>query len=172
MRKLLSAAVLCLSTAIAIPAGADEAAPAPAVTPHLIGGNTGVIVGGVGDQGYLFGGIALDPGLVLGLGFGLDINGSKPSGSRTDALGIVHASYYLKNSANFAVGPELFVIMPFAPTAAETVTFQPGIALWYAPFSAPVLFGTALDAQVIYTKSAKTAEFKLLTPALRIGYAF
>lgn len=181
MRNLLFAAALCLTTAIPVGARAQEAAPAPApapapaaapaVTPHLIGGNTGVIVGGVSDQPYAFGGVALDGGIILGLGVGVAYDGTLAA-DKTSALGILHGSYMIKNSANFAAGPELFVIMPFAPTAASTLTFRPGFALWYAPFSAPVLFGTAIDLDITYVKTGGNVKFGLVTPGLRIGYAF
>jgi hypothetical protein len=181
MRKVSFAAALCLFTAIPVGARAQEAAPAPvaaaapeapAVTPHLIGGNTGILVGGVSDKPYALGAIALDPGLILGLGVVFGMDGGLPTGSQVTFGGILHASYYIKNSANFAVGPELFLIMPFAPTAAATLNVQPGVALWYAPFSAPILFGTALQLDIKYTRDSKTAALNLLTPGLRIAYAF
>ncbi len=184
MRKMLFAAALGLFTVIPVGAWAQEGAPAPiaaavpaaapvapAVTPHLVGGNTGLIVGGVSDQPFAFGGIALDGGVILALGVGFNYDGRKAT-EKTEFKGIIHGAYMLKNTANFAAGPELFVIMPFAPNPAATVNFQPGFALWYAPFSAPVLFGTSLQLDIQYVKTGGNVLVNLKTPSLRIGYAF
>lgn len=184
MRKMSFAAALCLFTAIPVGARAQEAAPAPiaaaapaaapvapAVIPHLIGGNTGLIVGGVSEQPFAFGGIALDGGVILALGAGFKYDGTKAA-DKTEFRGIVHGAYMLKNTANFAAGPELSVVLPFAPTPAETINFQPGFALWYAPFSAPVLFGTSLQLDIQYLKTGGNVLVNLKTPSLRIGYAF
>lgn len=184
MRKMSFAAALCLFTAIPVGARAQEAATAPvaaaapaaapeapAVTPRLIGGNTGILVGGVSDQAFALGGIALDGGIILALGAGFSYDGTKAA-DKTGFTGILHGAYMLKNTANFAAGPELFVVMPFVPKAAETINFQPGFALWYAPFSAPVLFGTSLQLDIKYIQDGGNVVVDLKTPSLRIGYAF
>ena len=171
MKSILHAVALCLS--FIGTARADEAAPKSAAEPpHLIGGNTGVLVGGVSDQPYVFGAIALNGGVILGLGVGFAFDGTLAT-NKFSALGILYGSYMFKNAANFAVGPELFVIMPFAPTPASTLTFRPGVALWYAPFSAPVLLGTAIDVDFTYVAANKGAlKVGLVTPGVRIAYAF
>lgn len=185
MRSPLLAATLCLSligtaraeeatapsAATATAAATATPAPAPAAPARLIGGNVGVLVGGVSDQPYAFGAIALNGGVILGLGVGFAYDGTAAT-DKFSALGILYGSYSFVNIANFAVGPELFVIVPLAPTPASTLTFRPGVALWYAPFSAPVLLGTAIDVDFTYVQAGGALKVSLVTPGLRLGYVF
>lgn len=172
MKNFVLAAALVLSSLMGSARADEPAVPAqPVATPHLIGGNTGVLVGGVGDQPYVFGAIALNGGVILGVGVGVAFDGTLAT-DKVSALGILYGSYMFKNVANFAVGPELFIITPFAPTPASTLTFRPGVALWYAPFSAPVLLGTAIDVDLTYVKASSAMKVALVTPGVRIAYAF
>jgi hypothetical protein len=174
MRNLILAAVLCLSTAIPVGAQAEDAArsPAPAGPPaHLIGGNAPLLVGGVSDSPYALFGVGLDGGIVVGAGVRFGYDGTANS-DKASFGALFHGAYMLKNTPNFAVGPELAIEMPFAPSPASTVKFTPGIALWYAPFSVPILFGTAIALDIVYVKNGGNVVVELRTPGLRIGFAF
>lgn len=171
MRQVFFAAVVSFTMALPVGARGADAAPAPAAPAHLIGGTSPVIVGGVSDSPFVLGGVALDGGIIVGAGVSFGYDGAAANDKTSFSL-IVHGAYMLKNIANFAVGPELLVAMPFAPSAASTLTFTPGIALWYAPFSVPILFGSAIDLDITYVKDGGNVKVGLRTPGLRIGYAF
>jgi hypothetical protein len=174
MRNLVFAAVLCLSTAIPFGAQAEgpAQAPAPAGPPaHLIGRNAPLLVAGVSDSPWALFGVGLDGGIVVGAGVRFGYNGAANSDNASFGA-LVHGAYMLKNTPNFAVGPELAIEMPFAPSPASTVIFTPGMAIWYAPFSVPILFGTAIDLDIKYVKDGGNVVVGLRTPGLRIGFAF
>jgi hypothetical protein len=171
----LPALMLALSAA---PADAQDPAPAaaavaPAPAPAgMINGNAPFLVGGVSNQPYFFGGLALNGGVIVALGLGLSYDGSLAK-DQTSFFAVLHAEYMAVNKANYAFGPELTVILPFAPTAFNAVTLAPGFAFWYAPFSAPVLIGAALDLNMVITTTPSSAfSLGTVTPALRLAYVF
>jgi len=169
-----------LMLALAAEPADTTAAPAPAATAAaapagMINGNAPFLVGAVSQNPYFFGGLALNGGVIVALGVGLSYDGSLAT-NKTSVFAVVHAEYMAKNAANYAFGPELTVILPFAPTALSSLTFAPGFAFWYAPFSAPVLIGAALDVNFVYTKATDTTSgslaFSTVTPGLRLAYVF
>ncbi len=172
MKMSVLATVLAVAAAFSPSARAEEAR-------HLVGTGGKFLVGGVSNQPFVFGAMAFDPGLVVGLGFGLSYDSSLPSDNTSVEL-IGHVSYYTTNKANFAMGPELFIIFPTVPNVpagGANLVLQPGWALWYAPFSAPVLLGAAVDFALTFNKekapgAGSFTTLNLLMPALRLAYAF
>lgn len=180
----LALPALMLALAIAPADGATTAAaekvaaaaPAPtSALPGMINGNAFFLVGAASQNPYLFGGVALDGGVILALGLGATYDGALAS-NPFSAFAVLHAEYMVKNMPNYAFGPELTVILPFAPTAFSSLTFAPGFAFWYAPFSAPLLLGAALDVNLVYTLPTATTPgsfaFGTVTPGVRLAYVF
>ena len=146
-------------------------APVSAPT-QLIGGNIPFLLGAVSNQPEFFGGLAINGGILVALGLGLTYDSSLPS-NKTSFFTVLHAEYMLVNKSKYAFGPELALQLPFEPKAAATVTLAPGLAFWYAPFSAPVLIGAALDVNLVFTTSpSSNFAFDTVTPAVRIAYLF
>lgn len=174
MRNPVFAAMLCLSAAIPVGAQAEDAARSR--TPagphaHLFGRNAPLLIAGVSDSPYALFGVGLDGGIVVGAGVHFGYNGAA-NRDRASFDALFQGAYMLKNTPNFAAGPELAIEMPFAPSPASTVKFSPGVAIWYAPFSVPILFGTAIDLDIKYVKDGGNVVVGLRTPGLRIGFAF
>ncbi len=88
---------------------------------------------------------------------------------------VVAGEYMIIDKLPFALGPELTVLGSLAPDRVfTTLVFEPGIAFWYAPFRAPLVLGSAIDAEIITQNgpTAAKAQVTILTPGLRLGYIF
>jgi hypothetical protein len=88
---------------------------------------------------------------------------------------VVAGEYMIIDKLPFALGPELTILGSLAPDRVfTTLVFEPGIAFWYAPFRAPLVLGSALDAEIITQNgpTAAKAQVTILTPGLRLGYIF
>ncbi len=88
---------------------------------------------------------------------------------------VVAGEYMVIDKLPFALGPELTVLGSLAPDRVfTTLVFEPGIAFWYAPFRAPLVLGSAVDAEIITQNgpTAAKAQVTILTPGLRLGYIF
>jgi hypothetical protein len=152
-------------------AWAEDAPAAAPPAPGLISGNVPILVGGVSSSPMAFGAMALNGGVIIGLGLGFAYDGALAT-DRFTASGLIHLAYMPVNTPRFAAGPELTFVVPFAPKGGDPLTFLPGVALWYAPFAAPVVLGAALDVAVTYSASAKAATLGIVTPGVRLGYVF
>jgi hypothetical protein len=109
--------------------------------------------------------IHYDPGgLVTGNGRSLDTLGLQLTGS---------FAYMAYNRHPLAFGPEIALASSIAPGPAFSsfTELQPGLALWYAPFKAPVMIGTALQLKLSFTQGADPV-IETLYPGLRLRWGF
>ncbi len=88
---------------------------------------------------------------------------------------ILAVQYMVIDKLPFAIGPEITMVGSLAPERVfTTLIFEPGVAFWYAPFRAPLVLGSALDAEIITqngTGAAKT-QLTVVMQYLRLGYIF
>jgi len=136
-------------------------------------------------------GISGGPGFSVGIGIGFTYFSNAPLAAVGDNTkfavnGVIFGAYYVYNKFPFAMGPELAITTELAgpgdsaPAPGVTVTggvfnpitILPGWQFLYAPFNAPVLFGTAIDLAIVIPKSGGTTIVTTLEPELRIVYAF
>jgi hypothetical protein len=165
--------------------GAAPAAPPPehaAMASHKFTGDaiSYYITGNVSDNPFLSVGITFPNGLTFAIGGALDyvsgglpVNGV-PSADKTSFQGLLYGAYYFYNKFPVGVAAELAVVAPFAPKY-DVLTFQPGLAIYYAPFAAPIVIGTALDLQINSFRDVLKplgTEVKTLTPGVRLVYVF
>ena len=88
---------------------------------------------------------------------------------------VLAGEYMLIDKLPFALGPELTIQGSLAPDRVfTTLVFVPGVAFWYAPFRAPLVLGSAIDAQIITQNgpNALKTQVTIVTPGLRLGYIF
>ncbi len=101
--------------------------------------------------------------------------GANPGDKKFNSNLVVAGEYMLIDKLPFAIGPELTMVGSLAPDRVfTTLIFEPGIAFWYAPFRAPLVLGSAVDAEIITQNgpTAAKAQVTILTPGLRLGYIF
>lgn len=64
------------------------------------------------------------------------------------------------------------MIEPLSPAAGSPATvIQPGIGVYYAPFPAPIVFGSGLNLAISIPKTGSTVV-STVTPGLRIAWIF
>jgi hypothetical protein len=170
------------------PAGGEPAAPAAppphaAMASHKFTGDevSYYITGGVADNAMFSVGVTLPNGFTFAIGGAYEYNGAGlpgPAGPTTDKnsfQGLIYGAYYFYNKFPVGIAAEAAVVTPLTPHAADVVTIQPGLALYYAPFAAPVVIGTALDLQINLFRddlSALKQQVKTVTPGVRLVYVF
>jgi hypothetical protein len=138
--------------------------------------------GGVSDSPYVLGIVALPFGLAVGAGLSLDYT-SKPNPmsatdpGRTDStkLGLLLYGFWaVVNKQVWATGPDVTAILNLTgygsqdPLALWVV--EPGWAVYYAPFHAPVIIGTSLGVKFVHVKAVDLTTASFQTAGLRIGY--
>lgn len=184
---------LLIVTAMSTAAWADDApaggAPAPAAPPehammasHKFTGDavSYYINGTVADSPLLSVGLTLPNGFTFAIGGALDysskgllVNGT-PTADKTSFEGLLYGAYYFYNKFPVGIAAEVALVAPLAPNF-NVFTVQPGLAIYYAPFAAPIVVGAALDFQINAFRGDLAplgTEIKTLTPGLRIVYVF
>jgi hypothetical protein len=152
------------------------AEPMPAAKHPLFHGTGYSFVGGISESPVLGFGWNVDALLfAAGVGLKYDANGLMPPPADKDKFSLtafVSASYMAYNTYPFAMGPELAWVTSLAPGDAVTQysQLQPGLALWYAPWNAPILIGTALQLPITFTKGRK-ATIETTYPGIRVIWA-
>ncbi len=168
------------------PAPAPTAPPAPTPEPaaprKLAGAKTTYwISGGVADSTSWTLGTTFPPGVAIAVGLNInyDRNGLAIPGMTmrsTDKLslqGLVIGTVYLYNVYPTGIAAELGLITPLAPSAFNpALTIRPGVVWYYAPFSAPLVLGTALDLAITIPKGNTKASVQTVTPGVRLVYIF
>lgn len=153
-----------------------SAEPAPAAKHPLFHGTGYSIVGGISESSVLGFGWNFDSLLfAAGVGLKYDPNGLMPPPANKDKFSFtafLSTSYMVYNTYPFAMGPELAWVTSLAPGKAITgySQLQPGWALWYAPWNAPILIGTALQLPITFTKGRK-ATLETTYPGIRVIWA-
>jgi hypothetical protein len=156
--------------------GLTTAPAAPAGHPLFHGVKTS-ISGELSSSPVLTFGWNVDAALfAIGVGFKYDPNGLMPAPAPKEKFSFTlfaSAAYMLYNTFPFACGPELGFVTALAPGDAITGYSQllPALALWYAPFNAPILLGTALQLPVTFTKG-REATIQTTYPGVRVIWAF
>jgi hypothetical protein len=116
----------------------------------LLAGNTGAVLWGVGAL------------------FSHDGNAEM---NKTAANLVLNLQYMIHNRFPFAMGPEIDFIPELAPSSFDNNTLQVGWSLWYAPWNAPIVIGSAVLVNVDFP-AGKSAVVTSLTPAVRIVFGF
>lgn len=184
--------VFLLAGMLGVTAGtarADDPAPAaaPAAAPMAAGEHrfTGdkqafFISGGVADSPFFTLGTTLPAGVTfsVGLNINYDGNGLAIPGSAmrsTDKLavtGLLYSAYYIYNKFPVGIAAEAALVAPLSPNAFDPFFIvQPGIGIFYAPFPAPIVLGSALDLSITKPKNG-SVSVSTVTPGLRIVYVF
>ena len=162
-------------TPSAAAAAMPETPPAPKAVPKLVGRHTTFYTSvGVEESPTWTLGVSFPPGVSIAAGIQLEYNGNGLAPMSEDKLSFrsfLYGAYYFYNKLPFAMGIEGAVATGLAPTAFDVLTLQPGLVVYYAPFPAPVVIGTALDLQINFPKDLDPVV-KTLMPGLRIIYAF
>jgi hypothetical protein len=83
----------------------------------------------------------------------------------------VYGSYMVHDVLPFATGPEFTWATSVAPDAFQVNVLLPGWAFWYAPFPAPLLVGTAMNANLTFLPGGEYT-LGLATPGLRLAWLF
>ena len=139
------------------------------------------ITGGVADNAMLSVGITFANGLTFAIGGAFDYqsnglvqaNGTLAT-DKTQFEGLLYGAYYFYNKFPVGVAVELALDAPVAPHY-DRLTVQPGLAMYYAPFAAPIVIGTALDFQInVFRDDLKPlgTQIKTVTPGVRLVYVF
>jgi hypothetical protein len=164
------------------PAGAAAAPepPAPAERKFTPDKPALFISGGVSDSPFWTVGVTFPAGVTVSVGADLVYNGNglTAPGSTTassDKLafsGLLYGAYYIYNKFPIGVVVEASLIEPLAPTAGSpAIAIQPGIGVYYAPFPAPIVFGSGLNLAITNPKGGSTVV-STVTPGLRIAWIF
>ena len=164
------------------PAPAPAPTPEPAAPRKFVGVKTTYYVsGGVADSTFWTIGTTFAPGvsIAVGLNINYDRNGLAIPGMTTrstDKLsfqGIINGTYYFYNVFPYGIAAELALITPLAPSAFDpSYTIRPGVVFYYAPFHAPLVFGTALDLAITVPKGPAKVSVQTVTPGVRLVYVF
>jgi hypothetical protein len=164
----------------------SQAPQAPEAPTKLFTGGGVAVLGSVGSSeevalGFHGGAALFSVGLAIHYdpaGLSTPGAGSMTTGSNRslDTVGLRLTSsfaYMAYNRAPLAFGPELGLATSIAPGPAITTysELQPGLAMWYAPFKAPLLLGTAVQFRVIFSKGADPV-IATSYPGLRIRWGF
>jgi hypothetical protein len=149
------------------PAPSGGAAPAPMAMPRKFTGDQQAffIQGGVADSTTWAIGTTLPVGVTIAVGLDINYNGNGLPGP-TGTPGV--------NKFPVGIVIEAAVVEPLSPTVGSPVTvIQPGIGIFYAPFPAPIVLGSALDLQIVIPKADGAKPIiQTVTPGLRIAYVF
>jgi hypothetical protein len=139
------------------------------------------ISGGVADSTTWSIGTTLPAGVTISVGLDINYNGNglpgptgMPGTDKFAFSGVLYGAYYLVNRFPIGIAVEAALVEPLSPTVGSPVTvIQPGIALFYAPFPAPIVLGSALDLQIVLPKADGAKPIiQTVTPGLRIAYVF
>ncbi|HEX4422027.1 MAG TPA: hypothetical protein VH165_29145 [Kofleriaceae bacterium] len=180
---LLLVAVMSTAAWADEPAAAPEApAAAPAVHPmHTFTGEKTVFYmsGSASDSPFFTVGTTFAPGISIAIGgsFKYDGNGlpdatGKPTTDKVSFQGLIYGAYYIYNKFPVGIAAEAALISPLSPSAFDVVTIQPGLVMYYAPFAAPLVIGSALDLQINVFKGDIKPQVSTVTPGLRLIYVF
>jgi hypothetical protein len=189
MRLSCIGTALLIVTAMSTAAWADDppagGAPAPehaAMASHKFTGDATsyYITGNVSDNPFLSVGVTFPNGFTFAVGGALDyysngipVNGV-PGPDKTSFQGLLYGAYYFYNKFPVGVAAELALVAPFSPKF-DVFTVQPGLAVYYAPFAAPIVIGTGLDFQINSFRDVLKplgTEVKTITPGVRLVYVF
>src|SRR5215470_5628737 len=138
------------------------------------------ISGSVSDSPFLTVGVTLPAGVTISVGANLEYNGNgltvprstTPSSDKLAFSGLIYGAYYIYNKFPVGAVIEAAVIEPLSPTAGSPATvIQPGLGVYYAPFPAPIVFGSGLNLAIAIPKSG-SASVTTVTPGLRIAWIF
>lgn len=138
------------------------------------------ISGSVSDSPFLTVGVTLPAGVTISVGASIEYNGNglTPPGATTPGSdkfafsGLLYGAYYIYNKFPVGAVLEAAVIEPLSPTAGSPATvIQPGLGVYYAPFPAPIVFGSGLNLAIAIPKSG-SASVSTVTPGLRIAWIF
>ena len=166
------------------PMPAPQLAAAPDATDpepkpgQLFSGGGVALLGGIGPSTYAA--LGFHAGRVLfsvGLSVHFDPAGLNTGAGRAlDTLALsLNGSVAIMayNRAQLAFGPELAFATNITPGPAisGSTELQPGLALWYAPFRAPLLFGTALQLAIKFAKGSDPV-IDTAYPGLRLRWGF
>lgn len=184
--------VFLLAGVLGVTAGtarADDPAPAAAPAPapmapaeHRFTGEkqSYFISGGVADSPFLSFGTTLPAGMTFSIGVDFNYAGDgllnpatgMPGTDKVGINGLIYGAYYLVNQFPIGIAAELAVIAPLAPKSFDPfIQFQPGLAVLYAPFHAPVVIGSGLDLAIVKPKTG-SVSVHTVTPGLRLVYVF
>lgn len=165
-------------------AWAEDAAPsggaAPMAMPRKFTGDQPAffISGGVADSTTWTIGATLPQGVTISIGLDITYNGNTlgtaaaPSSDKFAFSGILYGAYYIVNKFPIGIAVEAALVEPLSPNEGSPVrVIQPGIGVFYAPFPAPIVLGSALDLQIVMPKGGSTIV-QTVTPGLRIAYVF
>ncbi len=162
------------------PAAAPVGAPTPppvAAARRFTGTETSYYMSGtVADSPVLMVGLTLPSGVSLAVGGAVSYNkdGLAPP-AVTDKFaftGVLYGAYYFYNKFPVGIALETSLVADLAPSPAfQDFTIQPGMVVYYAPFPAPIVIGSALDLKIDILKN-KGTTVNTLTPGLRIIYLF
>lgn len=155
-------------------AGAPEP-PAPAERKFTPDKPAFFISGGVSDSPFWTVGVTLPAGVTVSVGASLEYNGNGLSTSSSDKLafsGLLYGAYYIYNKFPVGAVVEASLIEPLSPTAGSpAIAIQPGLGVYYAPFPAPIVFGSGLNLAITIPKGGSTVV-TTVTPGLRIAWIF
>ena len=160
--------------------------PAPAAEPIMFRSGLFGVLGAVSNSPTVLPAVTIADHAFVGVGiqFQWNLNGSadgsfstgaNPGDKHVNANLVVAGEYMVIDKLPFALGPEITVLGSLAPDRVFTqLTFLPGVAFWYAPFRAPLVLGSAVDAEIVTFNGplAPKAQITVLTPGLRLGYIF
>jgi hypothetical protein len=163
-------------------ASAEDAAPsggaAPMAAPRKFTGDQQAffISGGVADSTTWSIGTTLPAGVTISIGLDINYNGNglpmRTDGKKFAFSGVLYGAYYIVNKFPIGIAIEAALVEPLAPDEGSPVrVIQPGIGVFYAPFPAPIVLGSALDLQIVMPKGGSTTV-QTVTPGLRIVYVF
>lgn len=138
------------------------------------------ISGGVSDSPFWAVGVTLPAGVTVSVGANLEYNGNgltapgatTPGSDKLAFSGLLYGAYYIYNKFPVGVVVEASLIEPLAPTASSpAISIQPGVGVYYAPFPAPIVFGSGLNLAIAIPKGG-SAVVSTVTPGLRIAWIF
>lgn len=138
------------------------------------------ISGGVADSPFFTIGTTLPTGVTFSVGLSVDYDGNglpipgttMRASDKLSMTGLIYGAYYLYNKFPVGIAAEAALVAPLAPNAFDPFFIvQPGVAILYAPFPAPIVLGTALDLAITKPKNG-SVSVSTVTPGLRIVYVF
>ena len=158
--------------------GSAPSAATPSTPARLFRGGGVALLGAIGSSQEIALGFQAGAALFsIGLSVRFDPAGlATASGRSLDMLGVQMSgsfAYMAYNRYPVAFGPEIAMASNIAPGSAFTgfTELRPGLALWYAPFQAPLLFGTAMQLKLTFQQGADPV-LDTAYPGLRIRWGF
>jgi hypothetical protein len=155
--------------------------PPPAHAARLACCNKIASFGQVNDFPIVFGVIALNFGLALGAGIGLDYT-NKPNPmsttdpGRTDKTSVkllLYGYFAAVNKPTWTTGPEFTAILNLSGYKDDPLHFWELIPAWgifVAPFKAPLFFGTSLGVKILKVPGPDLTTVAFQTAGLRVGW--